>query len=343
MSTKRQLQHTPLLPFTSNAQKLPRQANDNSAATFTNIIDAFWQSRIQTAIGAAVGLLCAIVILLITIPASKTTLLLAPSKPLGDNTFLPTSPQNIAIIKAIASTTGAGNADMFEQFIATYASQEAAKALLTEPQIRAGLTNDRSHYFAPKQKDWTPAKLSAYIKRRVTIHRHGITSMKTLQYWHNDPQFAQFFLTKLHAAADTLIRKNHNQQAKQRVEYLQNRLRSTPNIEHKQILNQLLLEQERSLMLSAIDQPFAANIVQTAQSHYKAQWPPKTLLTATLTLIGALIGYLTYRIKTTSTILHPKQPYGLSDQKQDAFDHHESQIEAFEYNEHKEAPSPKDT
>lgn len=111
-------------------------------------------------------------------------------------------------------------------------------------------------------------------------------------FWHPDPDYAAAFLTRLHEIIDRLIREDIAREARERVTYLRSLGFQTTNPEHRRALTDLLMEQERLLMLVSMDQPYAATIIELAGTGPKPEWPAPGLLLIAAMAAGALAGYL---------------------------------------------------
>lgn len=264
---------------------------------FADFLDVLHAARRQILIGAGIGALCAFILILTAVPATRATMLIAPADRLSDSNQNTPNDKNMAILRLLANASGTSSSANFEQFISTYAGVHTARALLKDPHINAGLQADQRFMFTPATRHWPPERLSAYIKHHVKISALGGTSIKKLEYWHPNPAFGLYFLTQLHDITDKHIRQDRQDSAAQRSAYLKKQLNQTHQIEHKRILSDLLLEEERMLMFSAIDQPFAATIIEPPSHFYKPEWPMRAVLLFLLTGGGALFGYILFTLR----------------------------------------------
>ena len=96
---------------------------------------------------------------------------------------------------------------------------------------------------------------------------------------------------------DRLIRDSVQAAATERAAYLDAKIQEARHPEHRKTLTELLLEQERLLMLASIDQPYAASVIEPASKHYKPQWPDAFMLFAAFGLIGGFIGFIAFGLR----------------------------------------------
>ena len=223
-------------------------------------------------------------------------MLIAPASRLNDSGGSSLEGSNLALLKFIAQRAGADNGSSFAKFENTYDGVSVAKALMADKTTMGILKNDRAWKILPAQDpaQWSPEKLADYISRRVTIHPVGASSIRSIEYWHPNPALAKIFIHMVHDTTDQHIRESIQRDAVQRISYLNAKISEAIHPEHRRALTDLLLEQERLLMLASISQPYAATIVEEPFSHYKAQRPNAKLLIPLLMMIGMLTGFVVY-------------------------------------------------
>lgn len=194
-------------------------------------------------------------------------------------------------LRYMVQRVGVMNASDFTRFENVYSGVSVAAELLQDPRVQNGLTQDRPFAFSAAPSLQTAEALSEYIQRRVTAETIGPTLMRRLVYMHPDPAFAAYFLGSLHAVADGMIRQSINQDANERIAYLQGAISHTDHPEHRRALTALLLEQERLRMLVSIDQPYAAAVVEPPSSSSRPLWPPRALVLLCAAFAGGLAGF----------------------------------------------------
>lgn len=186
----------------------------------------------------------------------------------------------------------AENTADFLRFENMVTGSHVAGLILKDENIVKGL-------FAEKALDqrWSPARLADYLKRRVRIEPVGDTKLRRLVYYHPDAEFAVYFLQRLQAATDGLIRAKARAEIAQRMDYLNKTMRQSSEPEQRRNLTTLLMEQERLLMMVSLDQPYAADIIEPASASYKPKWPEPVLVFAGFLLAGALAGFIVYGLR----------------------------------------------
>ena len=104
--------------------------------------------------------------------------------------------------------------------------------------------------------------LARYITNRVVAEQLKKTdSVITLSYTHHDPKFAAQFLSWVVSAANDYVREQNRETQKRYVEYLTASAAQTTNVEQRQAIDNLLLQEERQLMMTEVDVPYAAQIL----------------------------------------------------------------------------------
>jgi hypothetical protein len=104
--------------------------------------------------------------------------------------------------------------------------------------------------------------LATYIANNVTVTQLKKTdSVNTLTYTDRNPQFSAQFLAQVVKAANDYVRAQSRESQKLYVEYLTASAAKTTNVEQRQAIDTLLLQQERQLMMTEVDIPYAVQIL----------------------------------------------------------------------------------
>jgi len=104
--------------------------------------------------------------------------------------------------------------------------------------------------------------LANYIEAKVVIVQiKKNESVYGLTFVHRDPQFAAQFLAQVVKAANDYIRGLNHETQKRYVDYLTASAAKTTNVEQRQAIDTLLLQEERQLMMTEVDNPYAAQIL----------------------------------------------------------------------------------
>lgn len=248
--------------------------------------------------GGVLGLALAAFFIMSAIPHFRAQAVVAPAVPMGAGASASNaaglSNEDIFALRFVFQHINAGQGSDFQRFETIFNGPSVAAILLKDERILAGLRNDQALRIGSDQarEPWNVRRLSDYLQKRVKLESAGISSARRLVYSHSDQQFAEYLLGAVHHVADGLIRKNVREEAKARVDYLMGALGQTSNPEHRRALTNLLMEQERVLMLVSIDQPYAAAMVEPPSSGIKPDWPDIPLALLVFTFCGALTGFV---------------------------------------------------
>jgi hypothetical protein len=104
--------------------------------------------------------------------------------------------------------------------------------------------------------------LAQYIEGQVIAAKLKKTdSVNTLTYVNRNPQFAAQFLALVVKTTNDYIRAQNREIQKRYVDYLSASAAKTTNVEQRQAIDTLLLQEERQLMMTEVDIPYAAQIL----------------------------------------------------------------------------------
>jgi len=258
--------------------------------TLADFVAEVWAARLFIFVGLVVGVMAAFVAMTLAVPHNRAQMTLAPASPMN---MAATTPANKTYGKA-GSSSNAINDMSFTRFEASYKGATVAGLLLRDPEVTAGLAQDKAFRFSKVEGGWIPEKLAEYIARRVDVDPVGETSLKTFSYLHPNKEFAVMFLQRLHNVTDGLIRHGLRKDVNERIVYLNESLSETMNPEHRRAMTDLLMEQERLKMLVSIDQPYAASVVVPAAASVKALWPDGLLFYSSFVFVGAFLGFVAF-------------------------------------------------
>ncbi|HET7086139.1 MAG TPA: hypothetical protein VFI23_15290 [Rhizomicrobium sp.] len=133
----------------------------------------------------------------------------------------------------------------------------------------------------------TEQDLALYLGNSITIESNKLNSMVSLQYINRKPDLAAQHLALVVKAANDYIRAQSRETQRRYVEYLTQSAAKATNVEQRQAIDTLLLQEERQLMMTEVDVPYAAKILDgpTVAPVNKAF---KTI--AIYTIIGLFLG-----------------------------------------------------
>jgi hypothetical protein len=103
--------------------------------------------------------------------------------------------------------------------------------------------------------------LAAYTGGAVVVTQNKTNSLVKLGYTHSDPKFAAFFLSAVVKTTNDYIRAQNREIQQRYVENVTQSIARNTNVQQRDTLDQLLLQEERQLMLAEVDVPYAASIL----------------------------------------------------------------------------------
>lgn len=186
----------------------------------------------------------------------------------------------------------AASAD-FTSFQNRLKTGEVAKQILDQPTLLQGLFykdwNEKAQKWDGGDKP-SLAQTRKKIQDAIIIRPVGTTALISIAYHHPDPAFAVNFLNALFQKTDIVMKAQLQKRANTRIAYLQQRLKEPQTRDQEAALVAMLKEQEHLKMISAIDVPYAAIMLEAPIASAKSVSPNKTILILTLTILGALSG-----------------------------------------------------
>lgn len=264
------------------------QNQDDIALLFRQI----WMTKFYWIIGAVIGCILSFVVMAVSIPHYKATMMISPANPInGAEISSMLADENIFALRYLVQRVGMTNSSDFLQFENTFSGTNVANKLIQNSDITRGISAQRATRFSGQPDLSSPQELAEYLQKHITIEPVGTSTVRRLVYKHPDPVFAAFLLQNLHHITDRTIRDKIRTESEARIQYLQASILSTRNPEHRKALTTLLLEQERLKMLASIDQPYAAAIVEPASYSARPKWPNKAFVYAAFILCGMILGF----------------------------------------------------
>jgi hypothetical protein len=104
--------------------------------------------------------------------------------------------------------------------------------------------------------------LARYVGGSVIVAQIKKTdSVNSLSFVHSNPEFAAQFLSLVVNTTNDYIRAQNRETQKRYVDYLSASAAKTTNVEQRQAIDTLLLQEERQLMMTEVDTPYAATIL----------------------------------------------------------------------------------
>jgi hypothetical protein len=103
--------------------------------------------------------------------------------------------------------------------------------------------------------------LAAYDGGAVAAMQNKANSLVVLSYSSSHPEFAAFFLSAVVKTTNDYIRMQNREIQQRYVDNVTQSIERNTNIQQREALDQLLLQEERQLMLAEVDVPYAASIL----------------------------------------------------------------------------------
>jgi hypothetical protein len=107
----------------------------------------------------------------------------------------------------------------------------------------------------------TIVDLAQYNAGAIGITKDKTSGLVTLSYNHPDPKYAADYLVRVLNTTNDYVRDQDHATARNMVDYVANRIATNTNIAQREALDQLLLQQERRLMMTEVNAPYAATIL----------------------------------------------------------------------------------
>jgi hypothetical protein len=179
---------------------------------------------------------------------------------------------------------------------------DAANRSWMPPQgVAARLSVAVNHLFG-RPSDTTPdvALLRQFIDKHLSIEvptaDSALAALPAIRYvtftW-SDPRVATQMLLWLHQETDGVIREAELNRTRHMIDYLDDKLRKTTEVDERTSLAQLLLDQERAEMLLTTGLDYSAEVIDPPGVPRQPSYPriPLTLLLGIITgfILGALI------------------------------------------------------
>jgi hypothetical protein len=107
----------------------------------------------------------------------------------------------------------------------------------------------------------TVADLAVYTGGAIGKDQNKQNSIVLLSYTHRKREFASEFLSRAVEETNNYIRELNRNNQRRYVQYLSDAAARSTNVEQRQAIDSLLLQQERQLMMTEVDGPYAAQVL----------------------------------------------------------------------------------
>lgn len=281
-----------------------RRAFANSAEglaemSLADALRLLWAAKAYLAVGVLAGVAGALIFWAVSVPHYRAAAILAPANPMngGQLAGAVDNDQGFAPLNFLLQRVASANAPDFVRFEAMARGPGIAESLLENKTILQGLARDKAYIWSRPQESWNAAQFSEYLQNRVEIAPLSGSGLRAMRYAHPDARFAAFLLNEIHRQTDAAIRRKTRGEVLGRIAYLQAELGKAINPEHRRALTDLLLEQERLNMLVSIDQPYAADLIESPGPSSRPRWPDIPLAATLMALAGMVAGFAAFGLR----------------------------------------------
>ncbi len=146
------------------------------------------------------------------------------------------------------------------------------------------------HFFlnGPKWQEPSVERLTRYLKDKIVITKNPKNGFLTILYENRDSDFAARLVLALHRSTDGLVRSRAEVRTSQRLSYLSGNLERSLTNAQRDALIQLLMEENKKMMMIQVDESFVAEIVQFPLAS-KTPSSPQPVVTV---LLASLAGFI---------------------------------------------------
>lgn len=273
----------------------PPNTQDDS---LVGVMASAWQLRKAVLAGAVLGLIVGLVLVAVRVPQYEASMIIAPP-------LLDTSVNSLDQFETGSDAALRGQGDRrdllppeYVRFTQILRGESVAKILSRYDGVLEELGNDRQ-FSLQSTAALTPDMVPEYLFRHVRIEPVAATTSLRIAYRHPDRDFAVRLLKHLHTIGDATLRQRATKETQERIAWLQKQMNQSGNPDHRKALANLVMAQERRRMLAAMDQPFAADIVEAPSAYAKPVGISSWLLVSFAMLIGAVLGYMLQAVRLT--------------------------------------------
>jgi hypothetical protein len=175
-------------------------------------------------------------------------------------------------------------------------SNATAQVLLADDRVKAAIYDTswdrRSRSFHPPSglfaqarvfaktalglAPWHPpsaADMQLYLGHNIVPKEIGISELYSVTYSNKDPEFARYFLSRVLTISDNYLKQRKLARATAYVRYLDGKLPSIADVDQRQAMLRLRLQQENFLMAASVDLPFSADVNDPPITPSRPAWP----------------------------------------------------------------------
>jgi LPS O-antigen subunit length determinant protein (WzzB/FepE family) len=192
---------------------------------------------------------------------------------------------------------GFGNGDsQFSAFLQQLTSSATAEQLLADDRVKAAIYDTtwdaRTRTFHPPSgafaesvqfvkaalgaNGWhspTAADMQRYLSNNIVPKEIGISELYSVSYANRDPAFARYFLDRVLTISDNYLRQQKLARATAYIRYIDQQLKSVTDVDQRQAMLRLRLQQENFVMAASVNLPFSADVNDPPITPSRPIWP----------------------------------------------------------------------
>ena len=277
--------------------------------TLADLLVDLWHVRVWLLVGAFIGAVCAFIFISSAIPQYKTSMIIGPAERHSSTDFKALLPENSGFaVQYLVDSFGKADSSDFIRFENILREQSVAAALHADAASRNIIQADRSFSFSAVPATDSAADIALYLQQGLNIEPVGSSPLKKVILYHPDAEDAVALLRQLVLIADNLIKADAQDSARKRTAYLKEELSTALHPDHRQALTTLLMKQEHLQMILAMEEPFAAVMVEPPSASARPVWPRTSLYVSVILLISVMLAYLASLVYRQLSVAHDETP-----------------------------------
>lgn len=256
--------------------------------TFSDLLKALWHARLFLAAGAVAGIILAVLVSLFAVSHYRVEMIVAP---VVDDVLAAGGQENIAAKPSTDKKIA------FQSYLKIFNGPAVVEQVFADGmKLSSDFAIPRRFTFQKEHSAPVRGDIAPYLMQQIDMRRNGDTSLHVIRFDYPHPEIAREVLKQLHAAADHILRYQVMETAQSRVDYLQQSLGGTVNMEHRRVLANLLQEQERLFMMAQMDRDYAAQIIEPPFIYQHRVWPRYEYIFPVFMLIGMTLGWIIFGV-----------------------------------------------
>lgn len=251
------------------------------------LLDRMWTGRLIIVVATLAGLLYGMYYAYTNGPLYSATMFISPadSDTIGDISGASGGGGAAGLLAGLTGTTNTMALPKFTQFISSMGSVGVARELIKRHDLlcriyksdcdpvthewreRTGIREFFSGLLAKLGRlpdpngPRTEIDLAQFIRGAVVPETNKSNSLVTLSFKNTKPDFAAEVLSIVVTTTNDYIRMQNRDLQRRYVEYLSQSAAKATNVEQRQAIDALLLQEERQFMMTEVDAPYAAKVL----------------------------------------------------------------------------------